>query len=82
VTELLCTRSAVRTGPEGALVAVRTAAGWRSVLRTTNRWVVETDWWRAQVRREYHRCVTDEGECLELYRDPGTGEWWLSRRYD
>ena len=82
MTELLCRPAAVRAGPDGTPVAIRTGAGWRSVVATTNRWMVETDWWRAPLRREYRRCITGEGECLDLYRDLETGEWWLVRRYD
>jgi hypothetical protein len=82
VTELLCVEVAVRTTADGSLTAVRTPAGWRAVTRTTNRWLVETDWWRAPIRRDYRRCLLAEGDCIELYVDLETGRWWLSRRYD
>ena len=82
MTELIGAEVAVRTAADGSLSAVRTPAGWWAVTRTTNRWVVETDWWRAPVRRDYRRCLTADGDCLELYTDLETGTWWLSRRYD
>jgi hypothetical protein len=82
VTELLGEPVAVRLGADGALRAVRTPSGWREVGRTTNRWLVETDWWRRAVRRDYRRCLTRDGECLEVYRDLEEDRWWLARRYD
>ena len=82
MTELLCIEVAVRTDAAGALTAVRTPAGWRAVTRTVNRWLVETDWWRDPVRRDYRRCLLAGGDCIELYCDLETGIWSLSRRYD
>jgi hypothetical protein len=87
----------VRVAADGSPVAVLTPAGWREVVCTVNRWVVEIDWWRAPVRREYRRCLVAGGECLELCRDlegagggrspagaaaGGPGGWTVVRRYD
>ena len=62
--------------------ALRTEAGWRRVERVATRWVVETDWWRRPVRREYLRCLLAGGECCEVYRDLEGSGWFWSRRYD
>jgi hypothetical protein len=82
VTELLCEPVEVRTDVDGTPLAVHTGGRWRAVERITNRWLVDTDWWRSPVRRDYRRCLTRDGECLELYRDLESGAWVLSRRYD
>jgi len=83
VTELLDARTDVRVAADGSPTAVRTGAGgWRAVTGTVNRWIVETDWWRAPVRREYRRCLVAGGECLELCRELDTVRWWVVRRYD
>ena len=84
MTELLDQGMAgrVRTGAGGDPVAVRLEDRWRAVARTLNRWVVETDWWREPVRREYRRCLVDGGDCLELCRELGSTEWSVVRRYD
>ena len=84
MTELLDGSAEVRgQGHEqGVPAAVRTEAGWRRIERVATRWVVETDWWRRPVRREYLRCLLAGGECCELYRDLDTGGWSWSRRYD
>lgn len=82
MTELLCRPVAVRRDAEGEVRAVHLGDRWRSVVRTTCRWLVDTDWWRDPVRREYRRCLTGDGECLELSRDLDTGTWTLVRRYD
>ena len=82
MTELLLGTVEVR-GPDPATpTALRTETGWRRVERVVTRWVVETDWWRRAVRREYLRCLLAGGECCELYRDLDDGSWSWSRRYD
>ena len=83
MTELLEEPVEVRLAGDGAVTAVRLpTGGWREVVRTVNRWVVETDWWRTPVRRDYRRCLLRGDDCVEVYADHGTGRWWLSRRYD
>jgi hypothetical protein len=83
MTELLeAAEGEVRTGPDGGPAAVRTGGGWREVTRTLNRWVVETDWWRVPVRREYRRCLVAGGDCLELCRELDSPRWSVVRRYD
>jgi len=82
VTELLDLPTEVRLSGDGRIEALRLPEGWRVVTRTTSRWVVETDWWREPVRREYQRCITRAGECVEVFRDLDTGAWRLGRRYD
>jgi len=69
-------------GEAPALSAVRLPQGWRVVSRVANSWIVETDWWRAPVRRHYLRLLLADGECVEVYRDLDTGDWRLVRRYD
>ncbi len=83
MTELLeGSEAKVRTGPDGGPVAVRIGGGWRRVTGTVNRWIVETDWWREPVRREYRCCLVDGGDCLELCRELDTPRWTVVRRYD
>jgi hypothetical protein len=85
VTELLDAGEGeqVRVAADGSSpTAVRTGGGWRPVTHTVNRWVVETDWWRMPVRREYRRCLVAGGDCLELCRDLDTLRWTVVRRYD
>jgi hypothetical protein len=83
VTELLEGAVEVRGSDPTTPTALRTTAGWRHVERVVTRWVVDTDWWRRPVRREYLRCLVAGGECCELYRDLDTGGGWSwSRRYD
>ena len=83
MTELLYSgEGEVRAGPDGGPAAVRTGGGWREVTGTGNRWVVETDWWRAPVRREYRRCLVAGGDCLELCRELDSPRWSVVRRYD
>jgi hypothetical protein len=83
MTELLQGPAEVRVDPRtGGLRDIRLAGRWQAVVRVANRWVVETDWWRTPVRRHYLRLLLDGGECVEVFRDLGTGLWHWSRRYD
>ncbi|HVC03621.1 MAG TPA: hypothetical protein VND88_03000 [Candidatus Acidoferrales bacterium] len=82
MTELLEGVIEVRTGADGRPVAIRTAQGWGRVAEVVNAWRVETDWWRAPVGRDYVRCLLEDGDCMDCYRDLETGEWHRERRYD
>jgi hypothetical protein len=82
MTELLDEPIEVRLAADGRIEALRLPEGWRVVVRTANRWLVDTDWWRRPIRRDYRRCLTRSDECVEVYRDLDSGAWHLSRRYD
>jgi hypothetical protein len=82
MTELLDGSVEVRGAEPATPEALRTEAGWRRVERVVTRWVVDTDWWRRPIRREYLRCLLTGGECCEVYRDLDAGGWSWSRRYD
>lgn len=82
MTELLDGTVEVRASSNGAPVAVRAAGRWVEVEAVALTWRVETDWWRTPVARDYVRCLLAGGECVDVYRDLQTGEWFWSRRYD
>ena len=82
VTELIEGAVEVRGGDQDTPAALRTEMGWRRIERVVTRWMVETDWWRQPVRREYLRCLLAGGECCELFHDLEGGGWCWSRRYD
>jgi hypothetical protein len=82
VTELLEGIVEVRTGADGRPVAIGNGSGWVPVAEVVNAWRVETDWWRIPVGRDYVRCLLDDGDCVDLYRDLKTGAWHRERRYD
>ena len=82
MTEILGGAAEVRLAPDGTPAAVRLGSGWRDVIEVVLTWRVETDWWRAPVRRDYLRCLLTGNECVELHRDLDTGLWHWARRYD
>ena len=82
MTELLDAAVEVRQGAGGVVRAIRLDGRWHALERVTARWRVETDWWRAPVRRDYWRCLLAGGECVELCLDRAGGAWTLVRRYD
>jgi len=62
MTELLDGVAEVRLDQRtGALRAVRLSGRWHPVSRVASRWVVETDWWRIPVRRQYFRLLLGVG---------------------
>ncbi len=81
MTELLEGEAEVRAAAS-VPTAVRTPDGWRQVAEVALVWRVETDWWRAAVRRDYVRCLLAGGECVDVYRDLETDGWHWARRYD
>ena len=82
MTELLEGELGVLTGPGGLPEVLVASGGRRRVEAVAARWRVETDWWRSPVRRDYFRCLLDDAECVDLYRDLETGLWHWSRRHD
>jgi hypothetical protein len=48
----------------------------------TNRWVVDVDWWRRPVSREYWRLVVGKSLLCEVYHDLDQDAWFLERVYD
>jgi hypothetical protein len=82
VTELLDGALEVRLAANGLPAALRTPSGWRDVMEVALTWRVETDWWRAAVRRDYVRCLLAGDECVDVFLDLETGAWFWSRRYD
>jgi hypothetical protein len=86
MTELLDADLRVRTRADGTVTALWLDGRWAAVERVVAMWRVETDWWRAPVRRDYWRALLrgdggELGECVELCRD-AAGRWSLVRRYD
>ena len=82
MTELLRDDATVRAAASGWPAAVHTGSGWRRVTEVVARWRVETDWWRTPARRDYVRCLLDDGDCVELYLDLVAGSWHWARRCD
>jgi hypothetical protein len=82
MTELLDGAVEVRVSDQGMPQGLRSGGGWVGVDEVALVWRVETDWWRAPVRRDYVRCLLADGECVDIYRDLLSGAWFWSRRYD
>jgi hypothetical protein len=66
----------VRVGAGGLPVGFG-ASGVDSVLED---WLVEDRWWTERpVRRRYLELVLDNGRCVLVFRDLGTGRWYTQR---
>jgi len=60
----------------GAPVAV----GGRPVESVNEDWVVEDRWWTGRpLRRRYFEVVLSDGIDAVVFRDLGTGRWYLQR---
>jgi N12 class adenine-specific DNA methylase len=48
------------------------------------RWQVDVDWWREEghAAREYLAVTTLEGLFCVIYRDLGSGQWYMAKVYD
>ncbi|MGH7642714.1 MAG: DUF6504 family protein [Candidatus Dormibacteria bacterium] len=65
--------------------AVDCGSGWVAVAAVAERWRIEVGWWRLAperpVRRDYWRVLLQDGNCLDLRRDPAAGDWSLERSW-
>ena len=51
--------------------------------RALLRWIVEVDWWTSEpVSRECWLLVLRDELMCEVYRDRGSGAWYVERVYD
>jgi len=77
---------AVRVRPGGDLpAAFRWRGRTRRVRRVEEGWELVAAWWRGgpgAVRRGYFRLVTREGLRCVIYRDLGSGRWFLEQVLD
>jgi hypothetical protein len=82
-----------RTFRDGILIAVEPDGAaqpllfvWRAtrhpVDQITNRWRVNTEWWKVQIVREYFQVTTQTGLWVVLFRDCVADEWFMQRLYD
>lgn len=69
----------VEMSREGTLERLRWKGQWTRVERRVTAWVIQGQWWSAEVRREYMRVLTTTG-VVEVYREGDT--WWLSHVLD
>ena len=67
----------VDLGPEGAPSRVDGMPA-----APANRWLVEVDWWRRPVAREYWKLVVSDQVLCEVYHDLDQDAWFLERVYD
>jgi hypothetical protein len=42
-------------------------------------WRIDEEWWRAPVRRLYHRVVLGDEQVLTIFEDLCTGRWYMQR---
>ena len=54
----------------------------RGSLAPVARWMVELDWWRNPVAREYWKVVLQDRLLIEIFHDLDQDAWFLERIYD
>jgi hypothetical protein len=47
-----------------------------------NRWLVDEDWWKQRIWREYFKLFTTTGLLLVIYHDLVADRWYVQRLYD
>jgi protein ImuB len=64
--------------PEGPPVRFRLAGRDHRIARVWGPERIETGWWRGRcVRRDYYQVETGGGERFWLFRELGSGAWFL-----
>ena len=70
----------VAAAPDGAPRAIRWRGRTERVARVEESWRLEEGWWRGApeaTRRRYYRLATRSGLWCVVYRDLGSGRWFL-----
>lgn len=49
----------------------------RQVERIQDTWIIEDEWWRQPIRRQYYALLLDDGTRRTVYHDRVTGAWYL-----
>jgi hypothetical protein len=52
------------------------------VLYISNRWRVQTGWWRFAIQRTYFKLVTQSDLVVVVYRDETVSRWFLAQVFD
>jgi hypothetical protein len=48
-----------------------------AVVSVDDRWSIEDEWWREKpVSRMYFECLLEDGQCVTVFQDLLTGEWY------
>jgi protein ImuB len=67
---------------DGRPGAVSVDGGWRGVRALLGPERLSGDWWQDPYRREYYRLVTEPGDLLWVFYEPGRGEWFWHGWWD
>ena len=68
---------AVRLGRNGLPSGFEDRGRRQEIASIEERWVIEEEWWREPLRREYLTVMTTTGSVRPLYSDTITGRWFL-----
>lgn len=50
------------------------------IANVAKRWIVQADWWRQEISRQYYKVECVNGGTYEIYRE--RDRWFLERLYD
>jgi hypothetical protein len=67
---------AVETGPGGMPQRIIERGRRLEIVAIQERWLVEEEWWREPLRREYLTVLTATGGIRTIYTDIITDEWF------
>jgi protein ImuB len=75
--------AAMSVVPDGPPVSFRLSGEQHPIAHSVGPERIETGWWRgAHARRDYHRVLTATGRGCWLFRDRGSGCWYLHGWFD
>ncbi len=55
---------------------------WEKVETILDCWRDAGCWWQGEEEKLFFRLCTGGGRVLEIYRQAGSGDWYLYREYD
>lgn len=48
----------------------------QTIVRVQDTWLIEEEWWRQPIRRQYFRIVLEHGQQKTIFHDRTDGSWW------
>lgn len=49
----------------------------RQVERIQDTWIIEDEWWRQPIERQYYSLLLDDGTCRTVFHDRVADAWFL-----
>jgi len=48
----------------------------QTIIRVQDTWLIEEEWWRQPIRRQYFHVLLAHGQQMTIFHDRTNGSWW------